>query len=193
MNEDAPTMSTATAGGAGFSHKDASTGPNAPIDPIMNFKKKVQKRKKMKEDNEIDRPIVVDRQVPGGRSRLFQYRVKIPKGGIDTIIYANNPAELRQKLRLLVNYRYRGDISIERIMPGEAGKFFMDKRHKHMKNVNESADDKSAQQAIVQQKTALEKKKVLMKKQALQKQLQSKVQDMKKKARVGGNKGEADS
>ncbi len=192
MNEDAPTMSTATAGGAGFSHKAAATGPNAGIDPILNFKKKVQKRKKMKEDNEIDRPITVDRQVPCGRSRLFQYRVKIPKGDIDTIIYANNPAELRQKLRLLVNYRYRGDISIERIMPGEAGKFFMNKRSKHMKNVNES-DDKAAQQAIVQQKTALEKKKVLMKKQALQKQLQSKVQDLKKKARVGGAKGEADS
>jgi hypothetical protein len=192
MNEDAPTMSTATAGGAGFSHKAAATGPNAGIDPIMNFKKKVQKRKKMKEDNEIDRPITVDRQVPGGRSRLFQYRVKIPKGDIDTIIYANNPAELRQKLRLLVNYRYRGDISIERIMPGEAGKFFMNKRSKHMKNVNES-DDQKQQQAIVQQKTALEKKKVMIKKMALQKQLQSKVQDMKKKARVGGVKGEADS
>ena len=40
MNEDAPTMSTATAGGAGFSHKAAATGPNAGIDPIMNFKKK---------------------------------------------------------------------------------------------------------------------------------------------------------
>ena len=191
MNEEM--MTTGTAGGAGFSGKAAATGPNAGIDPIMNFKKKVLKRKKkMKEDNEIDRPIVVDRQVPGGRSRLFQYRVKIPKGGIDTIIYANNPAELRQKLRLLVNYRYRGDISVERIMPGEAGKFFMDKRSKHMKNVNES-DDKKQQQQIVQQKTALEKKKVMIKKMALQKQLQSKVQDMKKKARVGGVKGEADT
>ena len=191
MNEEM--MTTGTAGGAGFSHKAAATGPNGGIDPIMNFKKKVQKRKKkMKEDNEIDRPIVVDRQVPGGRSRLFQYRVKIPKGGIDTIIYANNPAELRQKLRLLVNYRYRGDISVERIMPGEAGKFFMNKRSKHMKNVNES-DEQKQQQAIVQQKTALEKKKVMIKKMALQKQLQSKVQDMKKKARVGGVKGEADS
>ena len=191
MNEEM--MTTGTAGGAGFSGKAAATGPNAGIDPIMNFKKKVLKRKKkMKEDNEIDRPIVVDRQVPGGRSRLFQYRVKIPKGGIDTIIYANNPAELRQKLRLLVNYRYRGDISVERIMPGEAGKFFMNKRSKHMKNVNES-DEQKQQQAIVQQKTALEKKKVMIKKMALQKQLQSKVQDMKKKARVGGVKGEADS
>jgi len=191
MNEEM--MTTGTAGGAGFSGKAAATGPNAGIDPIMNFKKKVLKRKKkMKEDNEIDRPIVVDRQVPGGRSRLFQYRVKIPKGGIDTIIYANNPAELRQKLRLLVNYRYRGDISVERIMPGEAGKFFMNKRSKHMKNVNES-DEQKQQQAIVQQKTALEKKKVMIKKMALQKQLQSKVQDMKKKARVGGVKGEADT
>ena len=191
MNEEM--MTTGTAGGAGFSGKAAATGPNAGIDPIMNFKKKVLKRKKkMKEDNEIDRPIVVDRQVPCGRSRLFQYRVKIPKGGIDTIIYANNPAELRQKLRLLVNYRYRGDISVERIMPGEAGKFFMDKRSKHMKNVNES-DDKKQQQQIVQQKTALEKKKVMIKKMALQKQLQSKVQSLKKKARVGGVKGEADT
>jgi len=192
MNEEM--MTTGTAGGAGFSGKAAATGPNAGIDPIMNFKKKVLKRKKkMKEDNEIDRPMVLDRQVPGGRSRLFQYRVKIPKGGIDTIIYANNPAELRQKLRLLVNYRYRGDISVERIMPGEAGKFFMDKRSKHMKNVNESDDNKKQQQAIVQQKQALEKKKVMFKKQALQKQLQNKVQDLKKKARVGGVKGEADT
>jgi len=192
MNEEM--MTTGTAGGAGFSGKAAATGPNAGIDPIMNFKKKVLKRKKkMKEDNEIDRPMVLDRQVPCGRSRLFQYRVKIPKGGIDTIIYANNPAELRQKLRLLVNYRYRGDISVERIMPGEAGKFFMDKRSKHMKNVNESDDNKKQQQAIVQQKQALEKKKVMFKKQALQKQLQNKVQDLKKKARVGGVKGEADT
>ena len=149
MNEEM--MTTGTAGGAGFSHKAAATGPNAGIDPIMNFKKKVQKRKKMKEDNEIDRPVTVDRQVPCGRSRLFQYRVKIPKGGIDTIIYANNPAELRQKLRLLVNYRYRGDISIERIMPGEAGKFFMDKRQNHLRNVKEQADQAMKQQMTRQQ------------------------------------------
>ena len=77
-------------------------------------------------------------------------------------------------------------------MPGEAGKFFMNKRSKHMKNVNES-DEQKQQQAIVQQKTALEKKKVMIKKMALQKQLLSKVQDMKKKARVGCVKREADS
>mgnify|MGYP007000060630 len=78
------------------------------------------------------------------------------------VVYANSPAELSQKLRLLINPRYRGDIKIERILPADAGKFFMNKRNSHMRNVQES-DDKSAQQAIVQQKTALEKKKVLMK------------------------------
>jgi len=183
MNEDAPTMSTATAGGAGFSHSAAATGPNAGVDPVLKFRKKLQKRKKqMKESNKVQ---------PNGPSRLFQYKVSLPEVG-ETIVYANSPAELTQKLRLLINHRYRGDISIERVSRGQAGKFFMDKRTKSLANVKES-DDKSAQQAIVQQKTALEKKKVLMKKQALQKQLQNKVQDLKKKARVGGNKGEADS
>ena len=67
MNEDAPTMSTATAGGAGFSHNAAATGPNAGIDPVMNFKKKVQKRKKqMKEDIKLQ---------PHGPSKLYQYKV----------------------------------------------------------------------------------------------------------------------
>ena len=46
MNEDAPTMSTATAGGAGFSHSAAATGPNAGVDPVLKFRKKLQKRKK---------------------------------------------------------------------------------------------------------------------------------------------------
>ena len=192
MNEDAPTMSTATAGGAGFSHKAAATGPNAGIDPIMNFKKKVQKRKKkMKEDNEIDRPIVVDRQVPGGRSRLFQYRVKIPKGGIDTIIYANNPAELRQKLRLLVNYRYRGDISVERIMPGEAGKFFMDKKQNHLRNVKENADQAIKQQ-MTRQQIGLEKKKSSDKIKQIRMELQKKTASLMKKQRAGGAQATVD-
>tara|TARA_B100001029_G_C14810357_1_gene311990 strand:+ start:73 stop:627 length:555 start_codon:yes stop_codon:yes gene_type:complete len=184
MNEDAPTMSTATAGGAGFSHSAAATGPNAGVDPVLKFRKKLQKRKKqMKESNKVQ---------PNGPSRLFQYKVSLPEVG-ETIVYANSPAELTQKLRLLINHRYRGDISIERISRGQAGKFFMDKRSKHLANVKEATDEKGAQQAIVMQKTALEKKKVLMKKQALQKQLQNKVQDLKKKARVGGVKGESDS
>ena len=191
MNEEMMTTGS-TPGAAGFSGKAAATGPTAGFDPILKFRKKVQKRKKkIKEDNEIDRPITVNRVNPAPRSRLLQYKCNLPGVG-ETVVYANSPAELSQKLRLLINPRYRGDIKIERILPAEAGKFFMNKRNSHMRNVQES-DDKSAQQAIVQQKTALEKKKVLMKKQALQKQLQSKVQDLKKKARVGGAKGEADS
>ena len=46
---------------------------------------------------------------------------------------------MRQKLRLLINYRYRGDIEIERILPANAYKFFTDKRQKHLRNVQEKA------------------------------------------------------
>ncbi len=67
------------------------------------------------------------------KNGLFQYKVTVPEMG-ETIVYANNPSELRQKLRLLINYRYRGDIKIERIMPANAAKFFMDKRAKHLRN-----------------------------------------------------------
>ena len=35
-----------TAGTGGFSGSAAATGPNAGYDPVMKFKKKVQKRKK---------------------------------------------------------------------------------------------------------------------------------------------------
>ena len=72
-------------------------------------------------------------------SRLFQYKVNLPEVG-ETIVYANSPAELStEDFVLLINYRYRGDISIERIMPAAAGKFFMDKRAKHLRNVKEQA------------------------------------------------------
>lgn len=73
-------------------------------------------------------------EYPGQPSRLFQYKVTIPEVG-ETIIYASSLAELTQKMRLLVNPRYRADINIERVMPAEAAKFFMDKRVKHMKNI----------------------------------------------------------
>ena len=116
-------------------------------------------------------------------SRLFQYKVTIPEVG-ETVIYASSPAELAQKMRLLINPRYRGDVKIERIMPGEAGKFFMDKRMKHMRNVKEQADQQMKQQ-MAQQKIAIEKKKIMMKKQELQKQLQLKTQQLKKQARAG--------
>ena len=98
MNEDAPTMSTATAGGAGFSHSAAATGPNAGVDPVLKFRKKLKKRKQMKESNKVQ---------PNGPSKLFQYKVSLPEVG-ETIVFANSPAELTQKLRLLINHRYRG-------------------------------------------------------------------------------------
>ena len=78
---------------------------------------------------------------------------------------------------------HRSGVSIERIMPGNAAKFFMDKRMKHMRNVNENEQQMKNQMA--QQKIAIEKKKVMMKKQELQKQLQMKTANLKKQARAG--------
>jgi len=124
------------------------------------------------------------RENPTMPSRLFQYKVTMPEIG-ETILYANSPTELAQKMRILVNPRYRGDIKIERIMPGEAGKFFMDKRMKHMRNVKENVD-KQMQMQMTQQQIANEKKKVNMKMKEMQTQLQKKIQSLKLKARTGG-------
>jgi septin family protein len=85
---------------------------------------------------------------------------------------------------MVIAPQHRADIKLERIMPGEAGKFFMDKRMKHMRNVKEQADQQMKQQ-MAQQKIAIEKKKIMMKKQELQKQLQLKTQQLKKQARAG--------
>ena len=119
----------------GFTGGDAATGPTAGLDPVMNFRKKLQKRKS-KEDKKLVMPgnkLGESRENPNQPSRLFQYKVSIPEVG-ETVIYASSPAELAQKMRLLINPRYRGDVKIERIMPGEAAKFFMDKRMKHLRN-----------------------------------------------------------
>ena len=152
MNEE-----MATAGTGGFSGSATATGPNAGFDPVMRMRAKRKElkglvapgnklgdgKKKVKES-----VTAVNKLAP--KSSLFQYKVSLPEVG-STIVYASNPAELRQKLRLLINYRYRGDISIERILPGEAGKFFMDKRQKHLKNVKEEADQQMKQQMTRQQ------------------------------------------
>ena len=117
----------------GFTGGDAATGPTAGLDPVMNFRKKL---KKTKEDKKLVMPgnkLGESKENPTMPSRLFQYKVTVPEIG-ETIVYASSPAELMQKMRLLVNYRYRGDIKIERIMPAAAGKFFMDKRMKHLRN-----------------------------------------------------------
>lgn len=161
----------------GFTGGDAATGPTAGYDPVMNFRSKVKKKKKLKEN----------RQKPDQEyktARLFQYKVSIPTIG-DTILYANSPAELGQKLRLLVSPRYRADISIERILPSNAAKFFMDKRSKHMRNMQEQ-EDKALQQQVTAQQIALEKQKVQAKVKAMQMQLQKKAAALKAKARVGG-------
>ena len=118
-----------TAGTGGFSGSAAATGPNAGYDPVMKFKKKVQKRKKLQKES---------RENPKEPNKLYQYKVNIPTVG-ETIIYANSPAELKMKLRMSIMPKYRGDISIERILPANAGKFFMDKRMKHMRNVQEQS------------------------------------------------------
>ena len=75
-------------------------------------------------------------------------------------------------------------------MPGGAAKFFMDKRMKHMRNVQEEtgiteAQDTQVKNQMNQQKIQNMKKKVMLKKQELQKQLQLKTQELKKKARAG--------
>ena len=91
------------------------------------------------------------------------------------------------KLRLLINYRYRGDIKIERILPGNAAKFFMNKRMNHMNNVNEQSDEKQMQGQLTRQKSQLEKKKANLKIQNIRKQLQKKTAQLKAKGRTGGN------
>ena len=176
-------MTVMTAGTGGFGGDAAATGPNAGYDPVLKFRNKL---KKSKEDKKLVAPgnkLGESKENPTMPSRLFQYKVTIPEVG-ETVIYASSPAELAQKMRLLINPRYRGDVKIERIMPGEAGKFFMDKRMKHMRNVQEQNDQQMKQQ-MAQQKIAIEKKKIMMKKQELQKQLQLKTQQLKKQARAG--------
>ena len=187
-----------TAGTGGFGGDAAPTGPNAGYDPVMKFRRKLKDKKKeekkgyhvMPDGTMMPGKVHESRENPTQPSRLFQYKVSIPEVG-ETILYANSPAELAQKMRILVNPRYRGDIKIERIMPGEAGKFFMNKRMKHMRNVAEQ-DDKQMQQQMTQQQIANEKKKVQLKTAEMQKQLQKKVQSLKNKQRVGGAQATVD-
>jgi len=179
-------MTIATADTGGFGADSSATGPNAGYDPVMKFRKKVKDKKALTPENKLKE----SKENPSMPSRLFQYKVSIPEVG-ETIIYANSSAELMQKMRLLVNYRYRGDIKIERIMPGQAGKFFMDKRSKAIRNVKESVD-KQMQQQMTQQQIANEKKKVNMKIKELQSQLQKKTASLKLKARAGGAQATVD-
>jgi|TARA_B100000035_G_C20847953_1_gene486093 hypothetical protein len=175
-------MTVMTAGTGGFGGDAAATGPNAGYDPVMKFRGKIKKKdakKLVAPGNKLGE----SRENPKAPSRLFQYKVTIPEVG-ETVIYASSPAELQRKLRMVIMPAHRGDISIERMMPAAAGKFFMNKRMNHMRNVQEQNDQQMKQQ-MAQQKIAIEKKKIMMKKQELQKQLQLKTQQLKKQARAG--------
>ncbi len=161
-----------TAGTGGFSGSADAKGPVAGFDPVMKFRKKIKKKK-----------VAESKENPTQPSRLFQYKVNVPEVG-ETIIYANSPAELQRKLRMVIMPQHRSDISIERVMPAAAGQFFMNKRMKHMRNVQEQQDAQMKQQQA-QMKIGIEKKKVMLKKQELQKQLQAKTAQLKKQARAG--------
>ena len=186
-----------TAGTGGFSGSATATGPNAGFDPVLRMRAKRKElkglvapgnklsdgKKKVKES-----VTAVNKLAP--KSHLFQYKVSLPEIG-STIVYASNPAELRQKLRLLINYRYRGDITIERILPGDAGKFFMDKRQKHLRNVKEQADQQMKQQ-MTRQQIGLEKTKSNQKIVQIRKELQKKTASLMKKQRAGGAQATVD-
>lgn len=146
---------------------------------------RLSKNNEKKPDKILDKPkkkMKESRENPTFPSRLFQYKVSIPEVG-ETIIYASSLAELTQKMRLLVNPRYRGDIKIERIMPGKAAQFFMDKRMKHMKNIKEEESKDAKEQA--DDKIRAAKKKVLLRKQEMQKQLATKTRQLKRAAAAG--------
>ena len=193
-------MTIATAGTGGFSGSADATGPNAGYDPVMKFRRKLKDKKKeetkgyhvMPDGTMMPGKVHESAQVPTHtpRTHLYQYKVTIPEVG-ETVIYAASPAELSRKLRMVIAPQHRADIKLERIMPGEAGKFFMDKRSKHMRNVAEQ-DEKQMQQQMTQQQIANEKKKVQLKTAEMQKQLQKKVQMLKNKQRVGGAQATVD-
>ena len=193
-------MTIATAGTGGFSGSADATGPNAGYDPVMKFRRKLKDKKKeetkgyhvMPDGTMMPGKVHESAQVPTHtpRTHLYQYKVTIPEVG-ETVIYAASPAELSRKLRMVIAPQHRADIKLERIMPGEAGKFFMDKRSKHMRNVAEQ-DEKQMQQQMTQQQIANEKKKVQLKTAEMQKQLQKKVQTLKNKQRVGGAQATVD-
>ena len=75
---------------------------------------------------------------------------------------------------------HRGDIEIERIMPAAAGKLFMDKRMKHMRNImGEEMDGARDAKEMADERVRAERKRAAMKKQELQKRLQTKTAMLK--------------
>ena len=84
----------------------------------------------------------------------------------------------------------RSGIEIERILPANAAKYFMDRRMSAMKNIQYESSEDQMKQQMAQSKIAIEKKKIMLKKQQLQKQLQLKTQNLKKQVRSGAEQDE---
>ena len=72
----------------------------------------------------------------------------------------------------------RSGIEIERILPANAAKYFMDRRMDAMRNIQSESSEDQMKQQMTQSKIAIEKKKIMLKKQQLQKQLQLKTQNL---------------
>jgi len=77
-------------------------------------------------------------------------------------------------------------------MPGEAGKFFMDKRMKHMRNVKENTGETQMKQQMTRQQIGLEKTKANDKIVQIRKELQKKTASLMKKQRAGGAQATVD-
>jgi hypothetical protein len=175
-------MTIATTGTGGFSGSADTTGPNAGYDPVMKFRKKLKKKKDIKESKQIP--------THTQPTRMLQYKVTIPEVG-ETVIYAASPAELSRKLRMVIAPQHRADIKLERILPAEAGKFFMDKRMKHMRNVQEQAD-KQMQAQMTRQQIGLEQQKANDKISQIKLELRKKTAALMKKQRAGGAQATVD-
>ena len=71
-------------------------------------------------------------------------------------------------------------------LPAAAGKFFMDKRTKHMRNImGEEVDGARDAKEMADERVRAERKRAAMKKQELQKRLQTKTRQLKKSAAAG--------
>ena len=84
----------------------------------------------------------------------------------------------------------RSGIEIERILPANAAKYFMDRRMDAMRNIQSESSEDAMKKQMAMGKIAIEKKKIMLKKQQLQKQLQLKTQNLKKQVRAGAEQDE---
>ena len=177
MNEEMQTT--------GYTGADSASGPTAGYDPVQRVRGKIKKKdakKLVAPGNKLKEGIEM-------KSRLFQYKVKIPNVG-ETVLFASSPAELKMKLRMSIMPNLRSGIEIERILPANAAKYFMDRRMDAMRNIQSESSEDAMKKQMAMGKIAIEKKKIMLKKQQLQKQLQLKTQNLKKQVRAGAEQDE---